>query len=150
MVEGRPSVGRVLDLCEENYRQMLRLAPMLTELNSLHQSCVDGHLDLHLNVLEQTPYTTLVRLTYRFGDGDIVTSDPDALIRAYHDARQVEVLDLKQRAISMDKKPDMCSLERKWRVNMFLSKWLGFCCSQGHKFDVESELAGRESPVVAA
>ena len=117
MLEGRPSVGGLMELCDENYRQMLKLAPTLTDLKNRHLSSVDGHLDLHLEILEQTPYTTLIHLTYRFGSDDTVMSDPDALIRVYHDAKQLEVLDLKQRAIPMEKKPDMCSLERKWRAN---------------------------------
>ena len=150
MLEGRPSVGGLMELCDENYRQMLKLAPTLTELKNRHLSRVDGHLDLHLEILEQTPYTTLIHLTYRFGNDDTAMSDPDAQIRVYHDAKQLEVLDLKQRAIPMEKKPDMCSLERKWRANLFLSKWLEFCCGQKHHFSSDSELSSCNNPVVAA
>ena len=57
-------------------------------------------MDLHLEVIDQAPYTTLLRLTYFFPFEDervhrLPQADPDALLRAYHDARQVEVIDLR-------------------------------------------------------
>ncbi len=132
LLEYQSTVGGLLDLCEENYRYMLRLAPELGSLADHHLSRVAGNIDLHLEILEQTPYTTLVHLTYRFGEGG---ADPDALLRVYHDARQMEVIELRQRVLPLNRRPDMGSLERKWRLNLFLSKWLGYCCRQGHRFD---------------
>lgn len=146
LLEHRHSVGGLLDLCEENYRYMLRLAPELGSLRGRHLSRIDGHIDLHLEVLEQTPYTTLIHLTYRFGEGG---ADPDALLRVYHDARQMEVLELRQRVLPLNRRPDMCSLERKWRLNLFLSKWLGYCCRQGHRFDAGATEVVEERIMVA-
>lgn len=146
LLEHRPTVGGLLDLCEENYRRMQRLAPELDSLTEQHRSRVDGHIDLYLEVLEQTPYTTLIRLTYRFGNG---VADPDALLRVYHDARQLEVLELRQRILPLDRHPDMGSLERKWRLNLFLSKWLGYCGQQGHRFDEASRWLASEPVEVA-
>jgi hypothetical protein len=107
-----------------------------------HQHCssIEGHLDLHLEVLEQTPYTTQIRLTYCFGEGG--QFDPAAVLRAYHDAQQIEVLGLKQRVLPLSARPDMCSLERKWKANLFLSKWLAYCCGQKHQFNRFSERPG--------
>lgn len=56
--------------------------------------------DLFLEVLEQAPYTTLPRLTYYFPHHDgrvhrMPDPNPDTLLRAYHDAGQVEVLSLR-------------------------------------------------------
>jgi len=140
LLEGRPTVGGLMDQCEENYRYLLRLAPQLKTMESRYVALVDGHIALHLEILEQTRYTTLIHLTHHFDDGAGAHADPDAVLRVYHDALQVEVLDLKQQALPMVREPDMCSLQRKWRINLFLAKWLGYCCRQGYKFTEEQQL----------
>ena len=137
LLEGRPTVGALMDQCEENYGYLLRLAPELSAMEKRHVSSLDGHIALHLEILEQTRYTTLIHLTHHFEGDGLEKADPDAVLRVYHDARQVEVLDLKQHVLPLVRKPDMCSLERKWRLNLFLSKWLGYCCRQGYCFGVE-------------
>ena len=58
--------------------------------------------------------------------------DPDATLRVYHDAEQVEVLDLRQTVLPLPRGPHYPELRDKWRANLFLSKWLSFCISQGH------------------
>lgn len=94
---------------------------------------------LHLEVIEQSPYTSLLRLTYFFPQPDgqehrIPLADPDALLRAYHDARQVEVLDLRQTALPLHNHYRSPALEAKWRANFFLGKWLSYCVRTGHLF----------------
>lgn len=136
-LSGRPTVGTLMSLCEVNYLSLLRLIPDLKRGRGEARSALAGGLDLHLEVLEQTPYTTLLRITYFFHrDGGRVrrVADPDALLRAYHDARQVEVLDLKQTVLPICNHYQSPALETKWRVNLFLGKWLTFCIRQGHRF----------------
>lgn len=141
LLEGRPSVGSLLDLCEENYGLLRRLAPQLPEMQNRHLSQAGDGVGLHLEIRSQTPYTSLIQLTYRFSEKDCVSDDPAALLRAYHDARQLEVLELRQHILSLDPRPDMASMERKWRLNLFLSKWLGYCCRRGHRFSTASEIS---------
>ncbi len=133
-LDGRPSVGDLLALCEENYRHLHRLVPQLQCLEGSHRSRRPDHQDLHLTIVEQTPYTTLLRLTYQFTDVDGATSDPDALLRVYHDARQVEVEDLRQQALPTGRLYEAPGLVNKWRLNLFVAKWLAFCLRQGHLF----------------
>lgn len=135
---GRPSVGALMGLCEENYRSLLGLVPGLRQLRGEHRS-VSAGMALHLEVVEQAPYTTLLRLTYLFPYDDgavhrIPQADPDALLRAYHDARQVEVLDLRQTALPLHNQYRYPALDAKWRANLFLSKWLPYCLGGGHRF----------------
>ncbi len=132
----RPTVGALMALCEENYGHLLRLAPQVDMMAGRHHSRVDGQMDLHLEVLEQAPYTTLVHLTYHFGRTGAGTTrpDPDALLRVYHDAGQAEVIDLEQRALPIQTPPGLRTLQQKWNANVFLSKWLRFCIVQGHRF----------------
>ncbi len=129
----RPSVGDLLALCEENYRRLHYLVPQMKRLQGRHRSSRPDHQDLHLTIVEQTRYTTLMRLTYEFPQ-DGGGSDPDALLRVYHDARQVEVEDLRQHALPTRRLYEAPGLMNKWRLNLFVSKWLTFCVSQGHLF----------------
>ena len=123
-----------MELCEENYRVLARLIPEMQALSGhLHSQSTPG-MDLHLEILEQTPYTTLIHLTYYFSHGNGSVPDPDTTLRVYHDAGQVEVLDLRQTALPLSRGPHYPTLEQKWRANLFLSKWLAFCSVQGHRF----------------
>lgn len=96
-------------------------------------------MDLYLEILEQTPYTTLIHLTYQFSDATGSKSDPDAILRLYHDACQAEVLDLKQRALPLTRSFQFPALDQKWKVNMFLSKWLSYCAALGHHFSLSDK-----------
>ncbi|MBF0255066.1 MAG: DUF1249 domain-containing protein [Gammaproteobacteria bacterium] len=145
LLSGRPTLGSLLDLCEENYVLLMRLAPDLAQLQQRHLSRGRDGIALHLQIRSQTPYTSLLQLTYRFTSSAEAVADPAALLRAYHDARQLEVLELRQQVLSLDPRPDLCSLQRKWRVNLFLSKWLGYCCRQQHGFSPSTQLAEAES-----
>lgn len=129
-----PSVGDLLALCEENYHYLHSLVPQLKRLEGRHCSRRPDHQDLHLTIVEQTPYTTLVRLTYEFPCDDGGLSDPDVLLRVYHDARQVEVEDLRQQNLPTKRLYEAPGLLNKWRLNLFVYKWLAFCVRQGHLF----------------
>jgi len=129
-----------MDLCEENYRYLLKLAPELRQLEGQLLSRVDNGMDLYLEVQEQTPYTTLIHLTYYFNHSEGQRPDPDIRLRVYHDSAQAEVLDLRQSVLQLDWDPHNPLLEQKWKANLFLSKWLVYCIHQGHGFDSGSTL----------
>jgi hypothetical protein len=140
VLPNRPSVGHLMRLCEENYGRLRRLAPGLPHWRGDYRSTGADGMDLHLEIIQQSPYTSLLRLTYFFPHGDgqehrILQADPDALLRAYHDARQVEVIDLRQTALPLHRDYLSPALEAKWRANSFLAKWLAYCVRGGHRFD---------------
>jgi len=142
---GRPTVGDLMGLCEENYRALMRLIPDLRKVRGEERAQVDQDRDLFLEVLEKAPYTTLLRLTYYFPHHDgrvhrMPDPDPDTLLRAYHDAGQVEVLSLHQAALPVHGQGLHSALETKWKVNLFLSKWLAFCLSRGYRFSPERDV----------
>lgn len=137
VLHGRPNVGALLDLGEENYRSLMRIAPDLCQQQGGFCSSLDNHMDLYLEVLEQTAYTSLIHLTHYFKREDKASPDPDAMLRVYHDASQVEVLELRQSVLPFDQGYSFPALEQKWKINLFLSKWLLFCLRQGHKFTAE-------------
>lgn len=146
LLNDEPTVGALVDLCEENYFHLLRLAPGLSALCGRHHSVAHGHADLHLAVIEQSAYTTLIHLTHYFHHDADHQPDPDALLRVYHDAHQVEVLNLNQCVLPTMTLYQAPGLRNKWRANLFIAKWLGFCVRQGHRFDV-STICRNESAI---
>ncbi|WP_295458748.1 DUF1249 domain-containing protein [uncultured Thiodictyon sp.] len=148
----RPTVGDLMRLCEENFVLLRRLAPHLKDQREDLVSRRQGRVDLFLLIEEQSRYTSLIRLTHFFpgpqplpapgsaplaaGNGDLTRqrADPNARLRIYHDARQVEVLDLRQTTLPLRTDYQRPALEAKWRVNLFLGKWLAYCLHQGHRF----------------
>ena len=142
LLSARPTVGALMVLCEENYSLLCRLIQGLPGRQGRLVSRVEGAVDLHLTIEVQAPYTTLLRLTHVFGDGESgrlpLGSDPDVRLRVYHDARQVEVLDLRQTALPLHADYQPPALDSKWRLNLFLGKWLAYCLHQGHRFRASS------------
>lgn len=134
-----PDVGGLMALCEENYAALMRLAPTLPQLSELSgqlRSRPKGLAELSLSIVEQSPYTTTLRLTHVLR-GEAAAqhpSEPDALLRAYHDAEQVEVLNLRQTVLPILSHYQSPALAAKWRANLFVSKWLGYCLHQGYRF----------------
>jgi len=121
-----------MELCESNYLLLARMAPQLSSMAGSHQSLRKGAAALHLDVLEQTRYTSLARLTHYFPDDG--HRDPDVELRIYHDARQVEVVSLRQSVLPLEHLYDHPGLQQKWRANQFVYRWLLFCLAQGHTF----------------
>ncbi|MEJ2612684.1 MAG: DUF1249 domain-containing protein [Candidatus Thiodiazotropha sp.] len=147
LLSSRPTMGKVLDLSEENYRLLLRLAPDLHYLEGKLQSELKDGMDLHLDVIEQTPYTSQVHMTYYFSHivGDY--PDPDAMLRVYHDSQQVDVLDLRQSTLPLQRWGLNPTLEQRWRINLFLSKWLNYCVKQGHSFLSGNRISADKFPM---
>jgi hypothetical protein len=147
-------------LCEENYRALQQLAPDLAALSGVHVSQRAGRTRLELRIIEQARYTTTFRLTHVFSaDGNHADwlPEPDATLKAYHDAGQVEVLDLRQTALPIFSTYQSPALRAKWKANLFLSKWLGWCLRDGHRLGPApgrepggcSDRVARRSPSVA-
>ncbi len=134
LIWGRPSLNGLLALFEENYTILSRLIPDMPQLSGSHRSTRGLGLDLYMEVLEQTPYTTLLHLTYYFPHADGIAPDPDTRLRVYHDAGQVEVVNLRQTALPLASGSRFPTLDQKWKANLFLSKWLSYCLSEGHGF----------------
>lgn len=52
LLSTRPTMGMVLDLSEENYALLIRLAPALTQMLGKYQSNLEQGMDLYLEALE--------------------------------------------------------------------------------------------------
>ncbi len=131
-------LAALITLYESNYLRLLKLAPELGQINGTVVSRVAGALDLYMSVEERFKYTTTLKLTYRFRDGDEYALEPNARVCVYHDVRCAELLGHSRRKRPWGVLPwrvgRMAELERRWEMNRFLLKWLRFCSHQGHLF----------------
>ncbi len=144
-VAEKRSFAHLMWLYEQNYIRLRHLLPDLAGMPMVSRSVRTGCLDLHLTIIERTPYTTILRLTYRFHTAAGVLVQPDLKIRIYHDAQVAEVVTgfIRKKIICGEKDVSIqpltlastpMNLPEKWQVNRFLYKWLGYCLQQGHCF----------------
>jgi hypothetical protein len=131
----RSFVG-LMAVYESNYLRLLRLIPELDRLDGCFVSRVAGDCDLFVEVIETSRYTVTLSLTYRLPTDDGLVADPDITVRAYLDGKQAEVLDIgeKQRHTALRRLvfEHREELDRRWRFNIVLNKWLDYLSEQGH------------------
>ena len=128
----------LMTLYESNF---VRLGWIVADLQALADHSVSrtrGDCDLHLNVVERARYTSVLRLTYEFGEEGAVIRDPDLEVCVYHDARLAEVRSFcgfvrhsHMARMQMEVKRE---LDQRWSHNMMLNKWLEYCAERGHRF----------------
>ena len=110
--------------CSANYLRLLRLV---------------GDGDLHLAILQEAPYTTLVEVT-QSGPLDAVIEGPRMRVHLYHDVRMAEVVDFqRERHFSgRYRYPNarMHQPDEKLQLNCFLGEWLAHGLAHGHAVDM--------------
>ena len=128
----------LMTLYESNYIRLRALVGDVRGLAGRSLSSVPGDVDLHVEALEHSPYTSILRLTYFFADANEATvAEPDLEVRVYHDARLAEASRCPGRARHpglarlQDGLPS--ALDARWRRNMLLNKWLDYCAERGHR-----------------
>jgi uncharacterized protein YqiB (DUF1249 family) len=131
----RNRLDRLMREYERNFERLRFLVPDLRELRGNTVSRADAVPDLHLQVIDQSAYTTTMVMTYALEIDGAQTPEPEVQVRVYHDARMAEVLAVREPGPSG--RSGWCSLRhsamsRKWRFNRFLGKWLAYCLQQGH------------------
>jgi uncharacterized protein len=128
----------LMTLYESNYIRLRSLAGDVKRASGTHVSRVRGDCDLHLNVLEHSPYTSILRLTYWFDEASGAVADPDLEVRVYHDARLVEATRcgrwLRHPGLEAIRSSVGATLGERWLRNMLLNKWLEYCMERGHSF----------------
>jgi len=131
-----PALKQLHEVQEEIYRQFQLLIPDLFAWHDSLISRVSGSPILRLEVLERHAYTTFFRLTYEFGNGDESTYAPDAHVRFYHDAHMAEATSFSTwqgcRRTAHPSYPPKQLLQRAWRRNRALDRWLDYLLKQGH------------------
>jgi uncharacterized protein len=126
----------LMTLYESNYIKLHQLISALEWPADAIVSSSPRDNDLHAEIVRREPYTTTLRLTYWFDDAGVAAADPDIIVRIYHDARLVEAVSsgdghrhTKLRELA---RTGSAELDRRWRLNMLLNKWLDYLFEAGH------------------
>jgi uncharacterized protein YqiB (DUF1249 family) len=124
--------------CESNYARLLQLFPDYETANS-REFELPGGQRVRIDVTERCRYTTLMRVCQLGASADWLVP-PRFDLRAYHDARMVEVTSFqatRQVAARYEyPNPDMHAPDEKAQQNAFLSDWLAHCQRQGHSSEI--------------
>ncbi|WP_189453665.1 DUF1249 domain-containing protein [Cognatilysobacter bugurensis] len=129
-------LGWLMALYTENEARLVRMfAPRSLAVGHYRSDTGDG-LPLHLEIIEQHPYTTELRITYAIVDPVTGEPDPSAHLRLYHDTRQLEATNCYvgrrwQDVIGMFPPPALL-IGHRLRMNTFLGKWLEYLAERGH------------------
>lgn len=136
------SFAGLMSLYESNYIRLSWLVDDLCSIRGSSVSSTSGDCDLHMSLRERARYTTTVHLSYYFSEPDegyVAVADPDLRLRVYHDARLAEVLDCRRThehdALRRFEEEGGSELDRRWRRNVMLNKWLEYCADRGHRFE---------------
>ncbi len=128
----------LMSLYESNYIRFGWLAGDLASLSGNYRSVVPGDCDLLLTVIDRSPYTTTLNLTYLLTDARAAQACPDMGVRLYHDARLAEAQEWIAAHASAGTKNLRRRMEReldqRWARNVMLNKWLEYCVERGHRF----------------
>ena len=122
--------------CDANYLRLNKLFPRLgvEESASLGLDFNGVQLSVKLDVIERSPYTTLVKLSQQ---PEVPWSHRASLtIRMYHDARSAEVVEYQGkrhflRAVYDYPNVDMRHPDEKAQINRFLGEYLSLCLTHG-------------------
>jgi len=93
MVVSRPRFFDLMSTYETAFDQLMGICGGFVSSSHTHFVSVAGdpRIALYLDLLERHPYTSVLRMTYIFAHGRKVSANPNAFLRVYHDARQVEL-----------------------------------------------------------
>jgi uncharacterized protein len=128
----------LMTLYESNFVRLGWIAPDVPRLPDQSVSSVESDCDLHLSVVSRSRYTSVLRLTYRFEQGERRILDPDLEVCVYHDARLAEVRSfagfVRHPQLAQMQMQLKRELDQRWSHNMMLNKWLEYCAERGHRF----------------
>lgn len=126
----------LMALYESNFLRLLQLIPEIGRLDGCYRSRVAGDCDLYVEFIETSRYTVTLSLTYHLPTDEGILTDPDITVRVYLDGQQAEVLAIGERhrheALRRLVFEHREELDRRWRFNIVLNKWLDYLYDQGH------------------
>lgn len=126
----------LMALYESNFLRLLQLIPEIGRLDGCFRSRVAGDCDLFVEIIETSRYTVTLSLTYHLPTDKGLLTDPDITVRVYLDGQQAEVLSIGERqrheALRRLVFEHREELDRRWRFNIVLNKWLDYLYDQGH------------------
>jgi len=132
----QPHLRNLQEVQGEIFRQLQLLIPDEFPFHDNLKSKVAGSPVLRMRVIERHAYTTFFYLTYEFSAAMDTRFAPNAYIRFYHDAKLAEAtsFDLAQACLrdTHPAYPSRQMIQRAWRKNRALERWLDYLLKQGH------------------
>ena len=120
-----------LEVYDDNYERLMVLLPALQQARLKRRLEFAGCNGFGFELLEKTPYTSVVRLTADWSLCSKLVPAPEMTVRLYHDAEVAEVLSYQsQHRFNVEydyPNPNMFNKHEKRRLNEFLRDWLGAC-----------------------
>ncbi len=131
LLGNRPlGLGALIEIYESNYAGLRRLFGYALREPGWHVSHSPVNGELHLEVERQSPFTTVLRMTYLFPEDGDSRPEPDLIVNLYEDARVAEVARWSQRYGNSAARPG--TFADCWRRNRVLGKWLEFLMDSHH------------------
>lgn len=128
----------LMTLYESNFIRLHWLVTDARRLAPVSLSRVSGDCTLELKVVDRGPYTTMLCLSYLFGDAGGGDREPALEIRVYHDAKLAEATAVGTTRRAVPWREFIARVEMAagagWARNMLLNKWLEYCAARGHRF----------------
>ena len=129
------------NVCESNYQKIFSLIPNLRNIDDSAQGYAHGKPALHIQIIEQSPYTKTIQLSHFFEKEAGMILEPAVKIRLYFDVCIAEVLRDYKRIEVADAISDIGRskeiMDYKWKLNYFLEKWLDHCIKTDYIFKLD-------------
>ncbi len=126
----------LMALYDSNYLRLNQLIPELDRLDGYYRSRVAGDCDLHVEIIQRSRYTITMSLSYFFNEGGIRIADPDMKVKVYLDGQMAESTGFsgehRHAAFRRLTRMHRAELDKRWRRNIILNKWLEYLMDQGH------------------
>ena len=125
---------------EANYARLLYVIPEIQSIRSraLIRSQTKNH-KIEINVLEKTKYTSALSITLIQHSSQRWLPNLCIVIRTYHDARIVEVINFQNHCQIRSKynypNAKMYHKNEKQQINHFFGEWLSYCIKSRCIFD---------------
>ncbi len=141
LAPGLGPLSYLLSLYEENFDLVRRLLGPARNYSGAHLSHVPGKPPLWLEIIEQQPYTSILRITHSFNTAqanalDRLVLDPNAYVRIYHDTKQAETthcfVGAELKKLYSTHVPVSVVSEKRLQMTVFFNKWLRYLLETGH------------------
>lgn len=129
----------LMTIYESNFLKLERLLAGLDRSREAWISASTEDCDLYLKLIRSEPYTSTFKMTYWFEEvAEGPVADPDLIVRIYHDAGLAEGAGGRRahehHVLAELARVHRVELDRRWRTNIMLNKWLDYLLEMRHSF----------------
>lgn len=154
---GLGPLSYLLNLYEENFILLTKLVGSVRNYSGANLSHVPNKPPLWLEIIEQQPYTSILRITHSFNAEIGIVLDPNAYVRVYHDTKQAETthcfVGAELKKLYSLEAPLREVNEKRLQMTTFFNKWLHYLVESGHEpssfAPVDALPAAPASPILA-